>query len=123
MSDGRGRQGTERRRYDRLIRSYRVCYRYLADLSHRSAEREGVILDISGGGLRFLSADPVDEDCPLALVVEFSGWTNEQGQWVVTGDGNDTATLEMIGVVTHQQASRSVPGRYEVGVRFCGWIG
>jgi len=59
----------------------------------------------------------------LALVVEFSGWTSDKGRWVVTGDGTDVATLEMIGVVTHQQVSRTVPGRYEVGVRFCGSIG
>lgn len=46
----------ERRRHERLSRSYKVCYRYLDDLVSRTVLHEGVILDISGGGLRFLSS-------------------------------------------------------------------
>ncbi|MDH5297624.1 MAG: hypothetical protein OEV91_01230 [Desulfobulbaceae bacterium] len=123
MAGDAGSEPQEKRRYERLNRSYKVCYRYLVDLAAPSAAREGLVLDIGGGGLRFLSTEPVDESSQLAMVVEFAGWLTEGGEeWVATRDHGDVARLEVIAVVTHQQMSQSVPGRYEIGVRFCGRI-
>ena len=112
----------ERRRHERLVRSYKVRYRHMDDLVSRGGRHEGVILDISGGGLRFLSLEPVEENSQLVMEVEFSGWTTANGEWVATRDSSDTARLEVLALVTHRQVSQEVPGRYEIGVRFCGRV-
>lgn len=56
------------------------------------------------------------------MEVEFSGWSAANGDWVATRDSSDSARLEVLAVVTHRQASQEVPGRYEIGVRFCGRV-
>jgi len=113
----------DKRRHERLSKNYRVLYRRMADLASPSSALEGVVIDVSGGGLSFLASEPLEEGSQLALTVEFSGWVAEEsGDWVVTRDDNDVAKLEVIAEVTRYAVSQNVPGRFEIAVRFCGRI-
>ena len=114
----------DQRLHERLRKSYRVTYRRMDDLSSPSPAQEGVIIDVSGGGFCFLAGEPFDENIQLALRVEFPGWVADAGgDWVASGDDNDVAELEVLAVVTRYEASKAVPGRFEIGVRLCGRIG
>ncbi|MDH4320408.1 MAG: PilZ domain-containing protein [Desulfobulbaceae bacterium] len=114
----------DKRLHERLRKSYRVTYRRMEDLSSPSPAREGVVIDVSGGGFCFLAGEPFEENSRLALLVEFPGWlADEHGDWIVTHDEKDVARLEVLVVVTRFAASRTVPGRFEIGVRICGRIG
>lgn len=124
MFDVLGNSDGEKRLHERLRKSYRVTYRRMEDLSSPSPPREGVIIDVSGGGFCFLAGEPFEENSQLALLVEFPGWVAEaSGDWTATSDENDVAELEVLAVVTRYEASRAVPGRFEIGVRLCGRIG
>ncbi|TFG36992.1 MAG: hypothetical protein E4H46_02580, partial [Desulfobacterales bacterium] len=46
----------ERRRYDRLEKEFAFCYTGFDDLAHAILEEKGLILDIGGVVLRFLSS-------------------------------------------------------------------
>ena len=124
MTDSVGSTDSDQRLYERLSKSYRVMYRRMADLSRPSPAQEGVIIDVGGGGLCFLAGEPFAVDSQLALLVEFPGWVADgSGDWLATSDDNDVAELEVLAVVTRYEASQTVPGRFEIGVRFCGRIG
>lgn len=114
----------ERRQYERLGKSYRILYRHMDDITTMSVSQEGVVVDVGGGGLCFLASQPMETGSQLALVVEFTGWlTDGNGDWIVTHNDDDIARLEVIAVVTRYKVSATVPGRFEIGVRFCGRLG
>ena len=123
MPDSAFSTDDEKRRYERLSKSYKVLYRRMVDLASPSSAQEGVVIDVGGGGLSFLAGEPLEEGSQLALLVEFSGWvTDESGDWVATHDENDVAELEVIAEVIRYSVSQTVPGRFEIGVRFSGRI-
>jgi len=124
MIDSVGNTNDDKRLHERLRKSYRVIYRRMADLSSPSSPREGVVIDVSGGGFCFLAGEPFEENSRLALLIEFPGWVADaRGDWVATKDDNDVAELEVLVEVIRNEASRAVPGRFEIGVRLCGRIG
>ena len=123
MADSADITDDEKRQHERFSKSYKVLYRGMADLASPSSAQEGVVIDVGGGGLSFLAGEPLEVGSQLALLVEFSGWVAEEtGDWVVTRDDNDVAELEVIAEVTRYEVSPTVPGRFEIGVRFCGRI-
>ncbi|MDH3392791.1 MAG: PilZ domain-containing protein [Desulfobulbaceae bacterium] len=124
MFDAVESAGGDKRLHERLRKSYRVTYRRMEDLASPSPPQEGVIIDVSGGGFCFLAGEPFEENSQLALLVEFPGWVaDSRGDWVATNDENDVAELEVLVEVLRYEASRTVPGRFEIGVRLCGRIG
>ena len=115
--------GEEKRRYDRLNKSYKVLYRGMADIATPSAAQEGVVIDVGGGGLSFLAGQPIEKGSQLVLLVEFTGWVaQDNGDWVVTHNDSDVAELEVVAEVIRYTVSASVPGRFEIGVRFRGRV-
>ncbi len=124
MADSAEKMNADKRFHERLSKSYRVVYRRMEDISAPSPAREGVIVDVSGGGICFLAGEPIEEDSQLSLLVEFSGWVvDENGDWAATGNDSDVAELEVLAMATRCEVSQAVTGRFEIGVRFCGRIG
>lgn len=111
---GRG----ERRKHPRLDKIITMRYQKLESLSEKTPYEEGVLLDISSGGLRFLSNGPLAINSQLVIVLQFPGWLNDNGRWELAGNTGETGALQALGQVLRVQASPAEPGKYEIGVRF-----
>ena len=124
MTEDMGLQATEdRRQHDRLERSFTIQYRRLEDLSTQDTEDiEAEIIDIGGGGLCFLSDEPIEISTQLILVLEFSGWLADMDEWVITRKSDDVGVLKVVGMVVRVAMNRTQPDKFEIGVRFTGRI-
>jgi len=119
MTQGRCER-EERRRYERLARDFTIHYRPLEDMAGAEADRRARMCDFSGGGVRFLADRPLAKRQQLLVRIEFSGWRDEGGEWVRTGDANDVGVLKAIGSVMWCAPSDELAGHYEVGLMFTG---
>ncbi len=113
----------DRRQHERLERSFTIQYRRLEDLSVPGVEDiEAEIVDIGGGGLCFLSDDPIEISTQLVLVLEFSGWLADMDEWVITRKSEDVGVLKVVGMVVRVAVNKAQPDKFEIGVRFTGRI-
>lgn len=113
----------ERRQEERLAKDLFVRFTKLEDLQAEVSYREGQLLDISGGGLCFLTEESLPLGSQLVMVLEFPGWhAAANGEWIATKVEEDVGVLQVIGMVSWVAVSRSKPDRYETGVCFSGLI-
>jgi len=124
MTEDMGIQVNEdRRQHDRLERSFTIQYRRLEELSTQDTEDiEAEIIDIGGGGLCFLSDEPIEISTQLVLVLEFSGWLADMDEWVITRKSDDVGVLKVVGMVVRVAMNKTQPDKFEIGVRFTGRI-
>ena len=122
MSYENQNNGEERREYERLDRDFRVSYCRSGNISHHALDRNADLLDIGGGGMRFLAEELLEEKTQLILEVEFSGWQVDDEEWTATGSSDDSGLLRVIATVMRCVESRTQIGKYEVGVCFSGRI-
>lgn len=115
-------QDMERRQYERLGKEIDLRFGPWQDVTDIGLERRGSLLDISAGGLRFLTREPVAIASQLLLVLAFPGWHDDQLDWVQARDPATIGVLKVIGMVVRCLASTLEPGNYEVAVCFCGRV-
>ena len=60
-------ENAERRNYERLEKEFTFRYAMLTDFANTELTEQGVILDIGGGGLRFLSSEKWHKNQQLLL--------------------------------------------------------
>lgn len=113
----------ERRQEERVAKDLVVRFTRLEDLQAEVSYRAGQLLDISGGGLCFLTEESLPLGSQLVMVLEFPGWhAAANGKWVATKVEEDVGVLQVIGMVSWVAVSRSKPDRYETGVCFSGMV-
>lgn len=111
----------ERRNYERLARKSVLRYRNLEDIStdhHHTAE----LCDLGGGGIRFLTKNTLEKNIQLIIELSFTGWREENDEWINTGNDRDIGLLKAIGAVMWCAHSTEAPDMFEVGVRFTGRV-
>ena len=112
----------ERRRHERLKKKFKIRYSLADEVFDTDFASEAEIIDISAGGVRFLSPEELTKDTQLAILLQFQGWDVQNETWLPTGDSKDRGDLAVIGVVMWSDASPHKAGCYEIGVRFAGRI-
>jgi len=112
----------ERRKHERLERNFTLRYSTLHDLSECLPEKEAELLDISGGGIRFLTKERLENGRKLIVELEIPGWQVKGGDWSPTANRNDIGRLKVIGKVIWTAPSVQRPGWYETGLRFTGQL-
>ena len=122
MSDENETFDDEKRKYERLGKKFDIFYRQLKDLPDHVPNRKGELLDIGGGGIRFLANEFLEKHTQLVIEMEFFGWKIDKDEWSATGNNDDSGLLKVIGRVIWSVESRTEPGKYEVGVCFSGRI-
>lgn len=115
--------GEERRQEDRVAKDLFVRFTRLEDIQADIPYREGQLLDISGGGLCFLTEEALTLGSQLVMVLEFPGWlAAADGKWIATKVEEDVGVLRAVGMVSWVAVSRSRPDYYETGVSFSGMV-
>jgi len=107
----------ERRRYDRLEKEFAFRYTVFDDLAHATLEEKGLILDIGGGGLRFLSSQRWIKNEQLLMKLDFSGWQIDESGNVTIPSYDDCTSMLVIGSVMWS-AETAQEDQFEVGIRF-----
>ena len=108
---------TERRRYNRIDKEFTFSYTVLDDLARATLEQQGLILDISGGGVRFLSSRRWMKNDQLLMKLDFAGWRIEGGACMRIGNNGHCSSMLVIGSVMWS-AETAQEEQFEVGVRF-----
>jgi hypothetical protein len=107
----------ERRRYNRIGKEFAFRYTVLDNLARAALEERGLILDISGGGVRFLSSQRWLKDEQLLMKLDFAGWQINGGACVRVGNSGHCSSMLVIGSVMWS-AETVQENQFEVGVRF-----
>ncbi len=111
----------DRRLHPRLYRCFVMRYGVLDDISAPAVDRQGSLLDISGGGLRFSCTDEIESSSQLLIEIDIPGWRVVDGDWMHTGNDSDIGRLRVVGQVVWIRDDDA--GRHcEVGIRFTGQI-
>jgi len=116
MEDG------DRRCYARLHKTIEMRFGRFEDLSKFTADKSATVLDIGGGGLRFLSNESIDEGAQLMMVLEFPGWREWENEWAQSENLGDIGVLKVVGTTVRCSPSNLELGMYEVAVCFCGRV-
>lgn len=112
----------DRRKHERLPRNFRMRFSILEDLSFLQAEKDVELIDIGGGGLRFLTDERLADGSQLLVDLEIPGWKATDGDWKATANRQDIAKLQVIGIVVWVAPSKRKAGCYEIGLRFTGQV-
>lgn len=108
----------ERRKYERLVKTGHISYWLVVNGQAEGAVRQGTILDLGAGGVRFLVDRQVAKNALLGMTLEFFGWRLEEEALVATGNKSDVSIMELLGYVMWQTTSDNDLDKYEIGVRF-----
>jgi hypothetical protein len=115
--------GEDRRQDERFAKNLLVRFTRLEDLLGDVPYRDGQLLDISGGGLCFLTEEALPLGSQLVMILEFPGWQAvADGKWVATKQEEDVGVLRAVGMVSWVAISRAKPDKYETGVCFSGRV-
>jgi len=114
--------GSDRRQHERIRKDLKVRYSPLWNLSGEAREEEGAIVDISGGGLRFMTPHLVGKGTQLVLTMAFPGWISKPDEWRASDDMSDIGVLKVLGEVLRVETSTESADQYEIAVRFSGRI-
>ena len=108
---------TERRRYDRLEKECAFHYTVIDDLTNATLDEMGLILDIGGGGLRFLSSRRWRKNEQLLMKIDFADCQiDDAGTDTIPYSGDSTGML-VIGTVMWSAATAQ-EDQFEIGIRF-----
>ena len=110
-------ENAERRNYERLEKEFAFRYTPLSNFANTELSEQGVILDIGGGGLRFLSSDKMQKDEQLLMKLDFQGWQIDGVNCMASDDADDSGTMMVVGSVMWSTET-AVEDQFEVGVRF-----
>jgi hypothetical protein len=111
----------ERRKHPRLDKVIKMRYQKMENISRKDPYLEGVLLDISSAGLRFLAPKPLEINSQLVIVLEFPGWLTADNQWT-PDDQAEMGVQQALGQVLRVQASQTEPGQFEVAVQLSGQL-
>jgi len=115
--------GEERRQEERVAKNLFVRFTRLEDIQDDVSYRDGQLLDISGGGLCFLSEESLPLGSQLVMLLEFPGWqAAADGKWIATKVEADVGVLRAVGMVSWVAVNRTRPDHYETGVSFSGMV-
>lgn len=114
--------GMERRRHERVNKGIDLHFGSWQDVTDVAIDRQGSLIDIGAGGLRFLTAEPVEISSQILLVLEFPGWRDDLRDWVQAPDQSAIGVLKVIGMVVRCLPSTLAPNNHEVAVCFCGRV-
>jgi len=107
----------ERRRFDRLEKEFAFRYTVFEDLAHATLEEKGLILDIGGGGLRFLSSRRWMKNEQLLMKLDFEGWQiDDAGNVSIQSCGDCTSMLVIGSVMWSTETAQE--DQFEIGIRF-----
>ena len=112
----------DRRRHFRLCKGYRMQYGLLEDLSRVEVRQPALLLDISGGGLRFLSDQRLPGGGQILLELVIPGWHVEGGDWQPSENEEDIGVLRIVAQVVWTALDTARPGKFQTGVRFTGQV-
>jgi hypothetical protein len=114
----------ERRKHPRLDKIIRMRYQMLEHISRKVPYQEGVLLDISQAGLRFLAEQPLEINSHLVIVLEFPVWLTDDHDSgdSAGGDQEEMGVQQALGQILRVQASRTEPGKFEIGVQLSGQV-
>jgi hypothetical protein len=112
----------ERRKHPRLDKIIKMRYQKLESISKKMPYLEGVLLDVSSAGLRFLAEQPLDIDSQLVIVLEFPGWLTDDNLWTPADHNDEMGVQQALGQVLRVQASEMEPGKFEVAVQLSGQL-
>jgi len=115
-------QFKNRRAHERLQRKLTLYYDRLEDLSKCQDGKAAELLDIGGGGLRFLTSERLDNGCHLMVELDIPGWSIVDRDWVPTSNRKDVGRLRVVGRVMWTAPSFTQAGCYETGLRFTGQL-
>ncbi len=107
----------ERRKYDRLEKELVLRYAHFDDLPHTDFSKEGLVLDIGGGGLRFLSSEKWMKNDQLLMELDFDKWQLDGLDEVFIEENEGSRCLKVVGTVMWT-VETLYDGQYEVGLRF-----
>lgn len=99
-----------RRAHERLQPKFTLHYHRLEDLSRCQAGKVAELLDIGGGGIRFLTTERLENDCQLMVELEIPGWSIVDGDWVPTSNRKDVGRLRVVGKVRWTAPSSTQAG-------------
>lgn len=107
----------ERRKYERLKTEFTFQYSIFNNLPQEKLEKVGLIIDIGGGGLRFLSPQRWKKNEQLLIRLDFDEWQLDDSIRFSIASKDDSTIMLVIGSVMwcldtpHED-------QFEVGVRF-----
>ncbi len=112
----------ERRNYERLTRKSVLRYRNLEDIRTDHHDETAELCDFGGGGIRYLTPNTLKKNIQIIIELSFTGWREEDDEWIHTGSDQDVGLLKAIGAVMWCARSAGSPDMNEVGVRFTGRV-
>lgn len=108
---------TERRRYDRLEKEFAFTYTVINDLTNATLDEMGLILDIGGGGLRFLSSRRWRKNEQLLMKLDFADCQIDDACPDTIPNSGDSTGMLVIGTVMWSSATAQ-EDQFEIGIRF-----
>lgn len=107
----------ERRKYDRMEKEFPFHYSLFDGLPQKRLEEEGLIIDIGGGGLRFLAPQRWKKNEQLLMKLDFDDWRIDESVSVRIPSTGDSSSMLVIGTVMWCSDTPH-EDQFEVGVRF-----
>ncbi|MBU0728151.1 MAG: PilZ domain-containing protein [Proteobacteria bacterium] len=112
----------ERRQHQRVGKDFEIRYGRFEDLHTTCSAKTGKLIDIGGGGLRFLATELLESNTPLVMTLDLFGWSPDMDKWAKTLKAANLGELKVLAMVVRGSESRTVSGAFEIGVRFSGSI-
>lgn len=112
---------TDIRGFDRLEKDYTVEYGPFPSVLTDKAFKKGLLKNIGGGGILFLSEHCFDAGTQLVVKVFVSGWVLESGTAVLSQQHTDEMPLEAIVEVLRSDHDAATD-RYLIGTKFVGRV-
>ena len=112
----------ERRRYQRLQKKFTMSYRLAEEDFQPACDSKAEILDIGGGGIRFLAPRRLEKNTQLFINLPLRDWGKNKKEWLAIFTETKQKELTVIGTVMWTAASAQYDNSYETGVRFIGRI-
>ncbi|MBI5556184.1 MAG: hypothetical protein HY885_00945 [Deltaproteobacteria bacterium] len=112
-----GSAAAERRKYERLEKEFVFRYSLLDDFAHAVFNEQGLVLDIGGGGLRFLSVRKWRKNEQLLMKLDFKGWQIDGKGAAAVSNPADCGSMLVIGSVMWSEDTPH-DDQFEVGIRF-----
>ena len=79
---------------------------------------DGILVDYSLAGIRFITNEPLDKNTPLLITLDLAGLGNNAADWRTLWETGSADQLNVIGSVMWCLVSDHKFGKYEVGTRF-----
>lgn len=112
----------ERRHYPRLQKNLTMRYSLAEEELSTDFNSDAEILDIGGGGIRFLAPRKLAKNTQLLISLPLREWRKDKINWPVIFPAAENGELNILGKVMWAAASKEINNSFETGVRFIGRI-